>query len=284
MRPALIYMHIPKCGGTTLTSILKKAVSPRRRYSVADGNNIADSRAGLAKLSDRKRRRIDLLYGHLSYGWHGLLWPRPARYFTLVREPVARVVSHYNYICNQESHYLHADVVGRKMTVADYVESGITTEVNNGQVRQISGVEDIIQVPYGRSVAGYGVDHSALLKQAIENIERDFLLVGLLERFDESLDVLKQLTGLPIGAYRPKNVANSSSAVKTPTRDEIEVVRRYNREDWELYERCKGTFEVQNSEGVRSPADEFFPLTRHRRLWPKMKSLFHGLRALTGQA
>ena len=241
MRPALIFMHIPKCGGTTLKTILNRAVPESRRFRL--GSDIAGSRVALAALPDSERLHIDLLYGHLSYGWHELLFPRQAWYFTIVREPVERVVSHYNYVRSHEWHYLHSQVMDARMTVADYVESGITTEVNNGQVRQISGVEEIVQVPFGRSEVGYGDDHGALLERAWENIEHHFLLVGLLDRFDESLRRLKRLTGLRIGSYRAKNVVSSTDA-KTPTPAEADVIRRYNREDCDLYSRCKEAFDL----------------------------------------
>lgn len=242
MRPALIFLHIPKCGGTSLTSMLAEAVPEHLRFSV-DGTDVAGSRGELAALPDPERRRIDLLLGHLSYGWHELLAPRPARYFTLVREPVARVVSHYNYVLSHEKHYLHSPVVGAKMTLADYVESGVTTEANDGQVRQISGAEDIVQSPYGPSEVGYGEDHGALLEGAWANIERHFLLVGILERFDESVRRLRRLTGLRIGSRRVKNVARPAAA-GAPTPGEAEVIRRYNRQDCELYRRCRETFEL----------------------------------------
>ena len=252
MRPALIFMHIPKCGGSTLSSMLKKAIPERRRFRV--GEDIRGSRMRLAALPDSERLPIDLLYGHLSYGWHDLLLPRQAWYFTMVREPLARVVSHYNFVRSHEWHYLHSHVVDSRMTVADYVESGITTEVNNGQVRQISGVEDIVQSPYGESLAGYGTDHSSLLTQALENIERHFLMAGILERFEESAELLKRLTGLPIGTYRRKNESRSPGALTALQRNEIDVIRRYNREDCELYRRLMESFEARNREMSRTSA------------------------------
>ena len=251
MRPALIFMHIPKCGGTTLLSVLTKAIPEGRRFLV-DGRDVAGSRQALAALSGGERQHIELLCGHLSYGWHELLLPRQAWYFTLVREPVARVVSHYNYVRSHEKHYLHSHVVEGKMTVADYVESGITTEVNNGQVRQISGLEDIVQTPYGGSEVGYGVDHRGLLEQAWENIERHFLLVGLLERFDESMRRLRRVAGLKIGSYRAKNVGRSNTADESPTPNEVDAIRRYNREDCELYSRCMEAFDLESGRVERT--------------------------------
>jgi hypothetical protein len=250
---ALIFLHIPKCGGTTLSAILTEAVPEDRRFTV-DGRDIAGSRRALAGLDDDERRRVDLLFGHLSYGWHELLAPRQSRYFTIVREPVSRVVSHYNYVRSHEKHYLHSPVTDGKMTIVDYVESGVTTEVNDGQVRQISGVEDIVQSAYGRSDVEYGGDHASLLERAQANLKSHFLLVGLLERFDDSMRLLQKLTGLRIGAHRPKNATRSRSAVTALSPAEVGIVRRFNRADCELYRRCRESFEIRCRELGRARA------------------------------
>lgn len=199
----------------------------------------------LAALPDSERLQIDFLYGHLSYGWHEQLLPRKARYFTIVREPVGRVLSHYNFVRSREWHYLHSHVVDANMTVVDYVESGITTEVNNGQVRQLSGVEDIVQAPYGRSELEYGGDHTTLLSRALANIEAHFLMVGLLDRFEESVRLLQWRTGLQLGSYQTRNATDSPEAVMTLSPGEAEVLRRFNREDCDLYRRCRESFEAQ---------------------------------------
>jgi hypothetical protein len=231
---SLIHLHIPKCGGTTLRSLLVAAVPQAIRFEV-DSRNIAGSRALLTCLPERKRGEIRLLHGHLSYGWHELL-PRRVRYITVLRDPDSRVISHYNYVRSRPDHYLYDELVGSKMSLVDYVESGLTCEVNNGQVRQISGVEDIIQEPYGESQIRHGSDHSALLEQALDNIERYFVVVGILERFDETLKALTALIGLPIVPHKVLNATQDTRlAIPLPTGDEIKRVRRYNQEDHELY-------------------------------------------------
>jgi hypothetical protein len=243
MGESLIHMHIPKCGGTTLRSLLIAAVPQAIRFEV-DSRNIAGSRAILTCMPEKKRGEIRLLHGHLSYGWHELL-PRRVRYITVLRDPDSRVISHYNYVRSRRDHYLYDELVGRKMSLVDYVESGLTCEVNNGQVRQISGVEDIIQQPYGESKIRYGSDQSALLEQALENIERYFVVVGILERFDETLNALTALIGLPVVPHRVLN-ATQDPHLETPlpTNDEIERVRRYNREDHELYRIVRERFDL----------------------------------------
>lgn len=239
----LIYLHVPKAAGSTMISILERNVPPDRRFAV-DGRDIQGSKKYLAGLSPAERAGIQLLYGHLSYGWHELV-PGPARYFTIVRHPVDRVVSHYNYVRFRADgdHYLREEVVKKDMSLGEYVASGVCDEVNDGQVRLLSGVEDIVQEPYGLSRIPYGGDHSDLLEMALDHIESDFVFVGLQERFDESLRLLQRSVGLRRVEYRPLNIGRKKWHGVTPDAGEIEVIRHYNAADLELYRVLRERFE-----------------------------------------
>lgn len=249
----LIYLHVPKCGGTTLHAILRKSFAEPRRFYV-NGSDIASSREELAALSPERRSRIDLLHGHLSYGWHEIL-PREAVYFTLIREPVARVVSHYNYVRfrSDRDHYLREAVEREDMSIAEYVQSGVCDEVNNGQVRLLAGVEDIVQAPYGVSKLPYGTNDPALLERALHNVEKHFAVVGLQERFDESLLLLKARLGLRDITYRARNVGRHRYKKHRPTAEEIEVIKEYNELDLALYALMLKRF-AQDLEAARLPA------------------------------
>ena len=231
----LVYLHIPKCGGTTLNSILKANFPDDRRFYV-DATDISGSRRELASLPEEKRRSIHLLHGHLSYGWHQLL-PNKALYFTVIRHPLQRCVSHYNYVRFRTAHphYLRDVVEREKMTLSDYVRSGVCDEMNNGQVRLLAGVEDIVQEPHGRSALEYGSNDPALLEQALHNIRRDFVVVGLQERYEESLLLLRHRLGLRRIASPRKNVARFHYDKHTATPTEVEVIEDYNQLDLALY-------------------------------------------------
>jgi hypothetical protein len=202
-----------------------------------DPNDVAGSRRELAAKSEGERRCIQFLHGHLSYGWHEHV-PGSAVYFTFIRHPVERVVSHYNYVRyrTDHDHYLR-DVVEREdMTIAEYVASGVCDEMNNGQVRLIAGVEDIVQEPYGNSTLPYGTNDPELLDRALQNIDEHFAFVGLQERFDESLLLLKERLRFNTVMYQRKNTSYHHYQKQYPSDDAINVIRKYNRLDLALYE------------------------------------------------
>lgn len=229
----LIFLHVPKCGGTTLTNVLSQNFPQERCFHLS--NSIAGSREKLASKPESERAKLKLIAGHLSYGWHELL-PGKSKYFTFIRDPIDRIVSQYNYVRFRSvyKHYLRDIVEKENMSIGRYVESGVCDELNNGQVRLLAGIEDIIQEPYGKSKITYGSNDSALLEKALENIDRHFLLVGLQDRFNESLVLLKKRLKLRRVGYISHNVGKRDYRKILPTPEEIELIRSYNQLDLEL--------------------------------------------------
>lgn len=102
-RPLWIFLHVPKCGGTTLKAHLERHFVMDeqlvefsdwgRRYRKAQG------RADFAQRPNEERARADILAGHqLAYGIHRLVpGDRETRYFTVLRDPAERCVSLYNF-------------------------------------------------------------------------------------------------------------------------------------------------------------------------------------------
>ena len=238
----LVYLHIPKCGGTTLRTVLEKNISSRRRYYI-NPSNIRAARKELALMSEQRKRQIELLYGHLCFGWHEY-FPCDAVYFTMIRNPIERVVSHYNYVRYRvdHAHYLREIVEQENMTISEYVTSGICDEVNNGMVRLLAGVEDIVQEPYGNSKLQYGTNDPELLEQALKNIENYFAVVGIQDRYDESLLLLRDRLGLRRISYQRRNVGSRHYKKRLPTDDDINIIKRYNQLDIALFHHMQKRF------------------------------------------
>lgn len=274
----LIYLHVPKCGGSTLNNLLKRNVPGSARYYVTP-QDVATSRRELAALPDDEKRQIRLLHGHLSYGWHEHL-PQEAVYFTVLRDPVARVVSHYNYVRfrTDHSHYLRDAVQREEMSLADYVTSGVCDEANNGQVRLLSGVEDIVQVPYGPSKVEYGTNDEALLEQALANIDRHFAMIGVQERFDESILLMGSKLGFTHLAYEPTNIGHHHYTKRTPTPDDVALIKRYNQLDLALYQMVRERFEERlKQSGLTSAHVQAFRVrkwmtNKARPLWRRLRN------------
>src|SRR6185436_7498297 len=177
-RSTLVFLHIPKAAGSTLDSLLAQRFDPARTLTI---RNSVKQIEELKALSGEERAKLDLIKGHFPYGIHEHL-PRPCEYITMLRDPVERMISHYYYVLRTRGHYLHELVTTKGIGLKDYAVGGLSEELDNGQVRLISGC--------GRRPP-YGACSREFLELAKQNLRERFALVGLAERFDE--------TGLQIG-------------------------------------------------------------------------------------
>ncbi|MCB8944624.1 MAG: sulfotransferase family 2 domain-containing protein [Ardenticatenaceae bacterium] len=188
----LIFLHIPKTAGTTLQRILKRQYWPRHLYHVGSA---ADSIANFQQLPAAQRAPIRLLMGHFEMGIDASL-PTPSTYFTILREPVARIISYYAHVRRDPDHYCHQLVNEQQMDLETFIRSGADVMVDNGQTRMIAGL--LYDIPFGQC----GPDVLALAKQ---NVAQRFACVGLTEQFDESLLLMQALFGWRMVYYASRN-------------------------------------------------------------------------------
>ncbi|WP_199245677.1 sulfotransferase family 2 domain-containing protein [[Phormidium] sp. ETS-05] len=180
----LIFVHIPKAAGTTLHQIIERQY-PKHLTFTLDGTNPEAAIEEFKQLPEAQRMKIKVLKGHMPFGLHEFL-SGPCTYITMLRDPVERVISHYYYVLRQPNHYLHQKITSQNMTLLDYVNSGISTELNNGQAILLSGID---------KRSGNLLDRSdEILEKSLQNLEQ-MAVVGLLEKFDESLILLQKTFG-----------------------------------------------------------------------------------------
>lgn len=124
--------------------------------------------------------------------------------------------------------------------------SGISYSTDNDMVRQISGVGET--VPFGEITQGH-------LDTAIRHLDQNFAVVGTMDRFDETLAILKQQLGwAKIPNYRRKNVGNEVALGNWALDPETqERVAGFNWADMALYDHIKRRFEVS----LQTQGDEF---------------------------
>jgi hypothetical protein len=206
----LFFTHVQKAGGTTVEVILRRhfgvrhvQVNPRLgwRYGASDF---------------RFDRRMNPLAR--SYASH---WLRPfvdfgtyddrIMWVTMLREPIARFLSHYQYAVER---------MGRRKSFVDWMRN---PRQHDWQTRLLAGRADA--------------------DAAFQILSERYRCVGLLERFDESLLLMRARIGLPqlrVNYTRPVNAAQSHR-FKEQTREAFEAHRdeclEYNGQDVRLYER-----------------------------------------------
>jgi hypothetical protein len=134
----VIFVHIPKAAGTTLRKVILREYKPDTVFVVQMSNE------ELKEVSEEQRERIRLLMGHMRFGIHALL-PQPSTYFSVLREPVDRVISYYYYVLQSPENVLHSAVSSQRIGLGDFVRSGMTPELNNGQTRRLASVGHSIE-------------------------------------------------------------------------------------------------------------------------------------------
>lgn len=91
-----IFLHLHKSGGTSLMNCID-ANYFKNNIHVIDGADYRNSYNNFKNESVSYREKLDLLRGHHFFGSHNYL-RKNAVYFTMLREPVGRLCSLYNYL------------------------------------------------------------------------------------------------------------------------------------------------------------------------------------------
>ena len=202
-KPVIIFLHIHKTGGTSFRSILEKNFG----VSCCHTNQTRRERFTQADLGFVQKMfpRLRALTGHNLVDPLQLSVPDPF-YATFLREPVARVISHYQ------------DTVLRGTNRASFEESLNTDgRLNNWQVKLMAGGED--------------------LAQAKRYLER-CAFVGLTEKFNQSLQVFGRLAPCPLNLnFKRLIVAKNDKLQKALLADPrmLALAREHNQLDLELY-------------------------------------------------
>jgi hypothetical protein len=216
-QPILAFVHIEKAAGTTLIHILRRNflfrysdVRPLSKKS--NGGQEFNSRF---TANDLKKTLIinpflSCVAGHAIKPYGDLIENFPGiRFITLLREPTKRYLSHYQYWLEK---------MGRNVRFEDFLK---INDISNFQVRKISGSEDI--------------------SQAKEVLRDRFFHVGIVEKFDEFLVLLKRkLAPTQFEPwYQIKNKAvNKDAGDQILAKYYDEIVER-NSVDIQLYEYVK---------------------------------------------
>lgn len=178
-------------------------------------------------------RRIGLLEGHIEFGWHSVL-PQKAVYLTMLREPISRVISIYNYVKRDVNHPLYNAVKSGAISIEEFLKRKMTVDAINGQTYWLSGGVDTDAQSHKAEEA---------LQKAKNNLTEYFPAVGIQERFDESLVLFKRIYHWRWIYYTSKNVANSRPNKRAMPDRIVRLIQDFNQLDMDLYEFARKLFD-----------------------------------------
>jgi Sulfotransferase family len=240
--PAVIFLHIPKTGGTTLQHILQRCYRRNQICTFKDTNRQSQIE-NFKKLAANKREAYHLIQGHLFFGFHRHL-PGDSIYITLLREPIARTLSFYYYARSQPDHYLYSSLRNDDVDLRTLLKDrrAISDEFFNLQTRMVAGEE-------WNDPTKKLADRAAL-ERAKENLQNRFV-VGLTEEFDASLRLMSQRFGWNVKSYTKKNVTRQKPRNNTLDAETLALLREANALDIELYQFARELFDAQRRTGAK---------------------------------
>ncbi|MEO1615693.1 MAG: sulfotransferase family 2 domain-containing protein [Planctomycetota bacterium] len=245
----LIFLHVPKAGGNSFLDFLVPNFQDESRFDVSAGLRYVERLEELAALPKEELRKLGFIYGHLPFGVHESL-PQMFHYITVLRDPIDRILSHYYFVKEQRKHPLHEAVVSQKMSVADYVQSGLSGELNNGMVRLICGR------PESDSLRGHAPCQPDDLQQATENLKTHFSIIGLLEEMHATQQLVARRMGWAEKEPVRRNQTKARKSISSLRKRDREAIISNNDLDLQLYAWARERFRHQcQAEGIVLAAD-----------------------------
>jgi hypothetical protein len=233
----VIFLHVGKTAGATMRRALRKEfttseVLELRAPTVTPGRLRRDGAIDyFAGLPESDRARLRLIMGHMTFGLDAVV-PRPATYVTLLREPMKLIASQFHHVKRHEGHLLHEEAKAYPDLVS-YVRSGISLEMDNSQTRAFAG----------DTTTPFGGCTPAMLDQAKANLAGAFAVVGLTERFDESLVLMRKAFAWHKLRYVSVNIDPGRAQRSPLSQEDLDLVRAQNALDLDLYAWASARFE-----------------------------------------
>ena len=224
---AIIFLHVPKTAGTTLNRLIELEYPISQMYSV-DPVLFEWSAAHLWKLPQARLGKMRMFKGHMLFGLHEVL-PQPATYITVLRDPVERTLSAFYYMRSYKLHPFYWKLRRKNWTLEEYVER---TTRDNVQCKILAGAEY------------HGPCTPEILEKAKQHMDRHFSVVGLSERFEESLALMKLRFGWQLKPYSTFNVTRSRPKKGDLAQSTLDLILERNSFDVELYRLAVQRFEA----------------------------------------
>jgi len=207
-RPRMVFMHIPKCAGGSLTDWLLKQYRKYEVFNCGHDGTIHD----FISMPQNKRDEINLLCGHVYYGIHNQFSsPDEVQYITMLRNPVERTISQYWFMENKGKDFPFYKAI-RSMPAEDFIRAGMNPFLHNPMTHMLScSHRDNKSVKVDMLEAA----RDTLFKIGMENI-------GFVDRFDSFLVNLCEMYGFTDQGYERRNVSkkgNTSDEMREAARD-----------------------------------------------------------------
>ena len=292
-----IFVHIGRGAGTSFRTVLRKNFGDKllaiHSPQIKEHFGVDRATPSTKNLTDKELTQILNCYNDIEcISGHFFNFPNRFDNFkpmTILRDPVTRVVSHFFSFRRK---YLHLSVD----EFPDHMKYDYRNDMN-----LFFKHWDHVQSEYGvhnhcKNYQTYVIDNNLDIDKAIDRIRNNFWFVGLVERFDEGLlllrDQFKELgrsldikyvrqhvaANMAGGIYREsvqKAVRRQRKEKKVLVTDEIrEKIKEMNQLDYVLYKEAKKLFNERLNRYQGNMKADLSNYRRQRQQWKLKNRLY----------
>lgn len=191
-----LFMHVPKCAGTTIHKILMQ--------NCPEGEFCPERFNGIHDMPRNELERYSFFSAHMDFATVGRI---PGKKYTLttLREPAARIVSLYKFWRSHSLEFafrnkLHGPIAALSLPFTEflkYQDNGIQANIRNSMVRNFLGR------CWSDDEGALVVDDSAALDLALKNLST-FDLIGLTDDLTPMISALSETLGVEAPSVIPR--------------------------------------------------------------------------------
>lgn len=246
----IYFLHIPKTAGSTLNAFFHDV------YNDFDICGLFPGWHELLSVPQSEIAKKKLIRGHFAAYLHKH-YVGPVRYFTFLRNPIERALSHYAHVLKNPPHYYHdlARELGSfgaylrdprtQPTVSNFQLRNLAADFNPGELAVGLSAEQLERRELERllDTREIGMPTDVALTIANARLEQ-MCFVGITEEFDRSFKLLCEMFGLP-KAIEPaiRNANPGRISLSDLSAADRNLLMKLNHADIELYENAKKRFE-----------------------------------------
>ena len=249
--PMLVFIHLPKTGGTTLNHIFFGKFPREKIFHIL---NTLDCETFL-QMSDEKRNEFDCITGHVPACIHNFI-SRPCRYIILLREPLERAISDYYFTLTYVKHRKYERYNRKKVTLEEHLQKNRHPTPDIIKLLLYPELELLPDIPIIEKWRGFksyimyfgSYKMNKMIEESKRKLRQDFFQVGVLDRFGEFIFLLSRRLKWDLPYYRIEN--RNSSRLRAEARNTIdtEVLSHFyaaSRVEYQLYEYACSLFAAQ---------------------------------------